>query len=433
MPPAAGRWSVLTLLFAVCVVTYLDRVNISVAGRPMSLAYGLTDVEFGSIFSAFVVGYAIFQVPGGWLGDRVGHATTIAVALASWSAFTLLTPWAGNGALAAAVGIVPALWIVRFLIGAGEAAAYPCATALIARWFPPEERAFATGIFFAGIGAGSTLTPPLVGWLMVTFSWEVSFYVCGVIGLLLCIVFARRVSDSPAAMAVPPGADVAAAPGDREPARQRTPWRRLAGDRRVLLLTSSYACFGYAGYVYFAWFYRYLVDGRAFDPMAGSLVATVPFLAMAIGSAAGGWLSDRWTARLGAIAARRRVAMSGLLPGLPLLAAGSSSSIDALAVACLSIGFGLMSLSLSSYWSTITQVLPSSAGTAAAIMNTGLNAAGAAAPILTPIIKDTYGWPAAWWTAGAASLAAGLLWTIVGAREPEPDVAEAVPARPGTA
>jgi ACS family glucarate transporter-like MFS transporter len=231
---------------------------------------------------------------------------------------------------------------------------------------------------------------------------------------------------------VPAGSDLAAAPGARDRARPRTPWRRLAGDRHLLLLTSSYACFGYAGYVYFAWFYRYLVDGRRVDPMAGSLVAVFPFLAMAIGSAAGGWLSDRWTPRLGSLAARRRVAMSGLLPGLPLLAAGSSSASDAVAVACLSLGFGLMSLSMSSYWSTITQLVPSHAGTAAAIMNTGLNAAGAAAPILTPMIKDTYGWPAAWWTAGATSLAAGLLWTLVGAREREPDASAALPARRGT-
>jgi MFS transporter, ACS family, glucarate transporter len=176
VPPASrSRWRVLALLFAVSVVTYLDRINISVAGRPMSLEFGLSDLEFGAIFSAFVLGYAIFQVPGGWLGDRFGYKRTIMGALIWWSAFTLLMPWAGSGWLAGAAGTVPALWMVRFLIGVGEAAAYPCATALIGRWFPAAERGLANGIFFAGVGVGSTLTPPLVAWLMVTFSWQVSF------------------------------------------------------------------------------------------------------------------------------------------------------------------------------------------------------------------------------------------------------------------
>lgn len=417
------RWRVLALLFALSIVTYLDRINLSVAGRPMSEEFGLSDLQFGAIFSAFIFGYALFQVPGGWLGDRLGYTRTIVTALFCWSAFTLLMPWAGSGWLAAAAGAVPALWTVRFLIGVGEAAAYPCATALIGRWFPATERGLATGIFFAGVGVGSTLTPPLIAWLMVTFSWEISFYVCGAIGFALCIVLALGVRDRP------PDGDDLTRPGIGAPpaVRPPTPWRRLLADRHVILLTASYACYGYVGYVYFAWFYRYLVDGRGIELLSGSVLSMFPFFAMAVGSVAGGWLSDRSVARLGALEARRRTATFGLLPGLPLVAIGSTTSSDVVAVACLSLAFGLMSLSLSSYWSTVGQIVPSHAGTAAAIMNTGLNLAGATAPMLTPVIKDSYGWSAAWMTAGAAATMAGLLWTFI--RVPAPEAGVAVEAR----
>jgi MFS transporter, ACS family, glucarate transporter len=254
---------------------------------------------------------------------------------------------------------------------------------------------------------------------MVTFSWEFSFYVCGMIGIALCVVFVQGVRDRPAATVhrrksgVLDDEDSGTLSG-----RSPTPWRRLATDRYVILLTLSYSCFGYAGYVYFAWFYRYLVDGRNIELIAGSLLSMFPFLAMAIGSVAGGWLSDCAVPRLGALGARRATAVFGLLPAFPLVAIGSTTSNDLLAVACLSIAFGLMSLSMSAYWSTVVQIVPSHAGTAAAIMNTGLNLAGAIAPMLTPIIKDAYGWPAAWWTAGVAATGAGLLWTFL--REPAP-------------
>lgn len=141
--PTRIRWSLLGLLFFISFVTYLDRINIAVAGKLMSEAFGLTDLQFGTIFSAFVVGYALFQVPAGWVGDRFGHKRTLVFSLILWSFFTALTPWAGRGFLVSMVGVVPAIWIVRFLIGFGEAASYPSSNALVGRWFPSKERGLA--------------------------------------------------------------------------------------------------------------------------------------------------------------------------------------------------------------------------------------------------------------------------------------------------
>lgn len=161
--PTRIRWSLLGLLFFISFVTYLDRINIAVAGKLMSEAFGLTDLQFGTIFSAFVVGYALFQVPAGWVGDRFGHKRTLVFSLILWSCFTALTPWAGRGFLVSMVGVVPAIWIVRFLIGLGEAASYPSSNALVGRWFPSKERGLATRYHLCRAWIGDDPHPAVCG------------------------------------------------------------------------------------------------------------------------------------------------------------------------------------------------------------------------------------------------------------------------------
>ncbi|MFZ1504891.1 MAG: MFS transporter, partial [Nitrospira sp.] len=133
----APRWGILGLLFAISAVTYMDRVNISVTARQMMPAYGLTDQDMGYIFSAFVFGYALCQIPGGWLGDRWGARVVLAGALLWWSLFTALTAVAATLPLAAMVGTVGALIVVRFFLGVGEAVALPNFNRAVADWIPP--------------------------------------------------------------------------------------------------------------------------------------------------------------------------------------------------------------------------------------------------------------------------------------------------------
>ena len=161
------RWGILSLLFAISAVTYMDRVNISVTARQMMPAYGLTDQDMGYIFSAFVFGYALCQIPGGWLGDRWGARVVLAGALLWWSLFTALTAIAATLPFAAAVGMVGALVLVRFLLGVGEAVALPNFNRAVADWLPPAQRGLGIGIAIGGIGVGAAITPPLASWVMV--------------------------------------------------------------------------------------------------------------------------------------------------------------------------------------------------------------------------------------------------------------------------
>lgn len=419
--PTRIRWSLLGLLFFISFVTYLDRINIAVAGKLMSEAFGLTDLQFGTIFSAFVVGYALFQVPAGWVGDRFGHKRTLVFSLILWSCFTALTPWAGRGFLVSMVGVVPAIWIVRFLIGLGEAASYPSSNALVGRWFPSKERGLATGTIFAGLGLGTTLTPPFVAWLMVTFGWETSFYVCGLLGLVLAAVLFFYLEERPEDHSQINEAELQYILSGRETPAQKasgtapqpTPWKKILSDRNVWLLFLSYMCTGYTVYLYFAWFYRYLIDERGFDLVQGSFFGALPFLLMTFSAPFGGWLSDRLSLRLGKTTARRLIVFCAKLPCLPLIYLGATAQDNTMAVLWLSFALGLSFLGANCYWTTAIELLPAHAGTVAATMTMGINVAGMFAPVLTPLIKDQYGWTAAWVVAGAFTMVGGLLWIFI--------------------
>src|SRR5216684_2573310 len=174
------RWFLIFWLFTLSAVSYLDRVNISIAGGSIAEAYHLNDVQLGKVFSAMLVGYALFQTVGGRLADRYGPRRVLAGGVAWWGIFTALT------ALVPAniAGTLPLFVGVRFLLGAGEAVIYPSANQFIARWIPTTERGTANGWIFAGVGAGAGLTPPLITYLMVHYGWRSSFWVCAAIGLV---------------------------------------------------------------------------------------------------------------------------------------------------------------------------------------------------------------------------------------------------------
>ena len=238
----------------------MDRVNISVTARQMMPAYGLTDQDMGYIFSAFVFGYALCQIPGGWLGDRWGARVVLAGALVWWSLFTALTAVAATLPLAAMVGTVGALIVVRFLLGVGEAVALPNFNRAVADWIPPAQRGLGIGIAIGGIGIGAAITPPLASWVMVNYHWQTVFYLSALIGLVVALLWVLCSREQKAADGV----------ASIHP-RVVVPWRQFAASSSLRWLVLSYACLGYVAYIYMSWFYLYLVNVRGIDllPFAG--------------------------------------------------------------------------------------------------------------------------------------------------------------------
>src|SRR5271163_3923984 len=180
-------------LFVLSAISFLDRTNVSIAGLQISSEYGLGNQRLGWIFSAFLIGYAGFQVPAGWLASRFGPRLVISLGVVWWGVATALTTMIPAGIPQAVVLLIA----IRFALGAGEAVIYPAANQLVARWVPEQERGFINGLIFAGVGAGSGLTPPLLAWFILHHGWRSAFWFSAIIGVVAGAVWWWFARDTP--------------------------------------------------------------------------------------------------------------------------------------------------------------------------------------------------------------------------------------------
>ncbi|HXX74658.1 MAG TPA: MFS transporter [Nitrospiraceae bacterium] len=405
------RWIILALLFLVSMVTYIDRVNISVTARQMMPAYGLTDQEMGLIFSSFVIGYALFQIPGGWLADRCGTRVVLTLALIWWSVCTALTAIAATTSLVALFGIVGALAVVRGSLGVGEAVALPAFNRAVADWLPAGSRGFGIGMAIGGIGLGSAITPPLAAWIMVNWRWQTVFYLASLMGLGMALLWWIVARNHPHEHPWTNEAERALIPRVAAPGLfLAVPWRVFARSPTLLWLVASYTCLGYLAYIYMSWFYLYLVNVRGFDLLRGGLYAAAPFLVMLVFCPLGGWMTDRLATRYGVRNGRVWAGMTGM--GLAGLTVALGGYVDSpwLAVASLSLGAGWLYFAVGAYWASTTDLSKTYAGTLSGLMNTGANLGGALSPTVTPWLADHWGWPVSLLVAALIALAGALMW-----------------------
>jgi ACS family glucarate transporter-like MFS transporter len=417
------RWFLVFWLFVLSAVSYLDRVNISIAGGAIVDTYHLTDVQLGTVFSALVAGYALFQTVGGHLADRYGPRRVLTGGVVWWGIFTALT------ALVPA-NIAGALWLfvaVRFLLGAGEAVIYPAANKFVASWIPVRERGIANGWIFAGVGAGAGLTPPLITYLMVHYGWRSSFWVCAAIGLLAGAVWFIAARDTPGEhpqvsatefAAIQSGLSLRLAndqsspeAGDRN--RALVPWRRVVRSREVWAVTISYFCYGYVAWIFFSWFYRYLAKVRGLDLKASAFYSMLPFLAMLVCCLLGGTINDRLTKWRGPRLGRCGLAAFAMGVAGIFIAFGSQVHSAQLASVVLAGGAGALYLSQSSFWSLTADIAGGSAGSVSGFMNMGGQVGGAVTGSLTPWIAARYGWTASFLVAAALCLLGAVSWLAV--------------------
>ena len=408
--PPRARWLILGLLFAISVVTYIDRVNISVTARQMMPALGLTDQQMGYIFSAFVIGYALFQVPGGWLGDRWGARIVLTIGLLWWSCFTAVTAIAATSPLVGPLGIVGALVFVRFLLGLGEAVALPTFNRTVTDWFPAHERGLGIGIAIGGIGVGSAMTPPLAAWIMVNYGWQIAFYLSAAIGMGLAVIWWLLARDRPADHPLEQRENIAVST-EKGPAQSSAiPWTTLRNTPTVWWLVLSYACLGYVAYVYMSWFYLYLVNVRGFNVLRGGLFAAAPFVAILVFCPLGGWATDRLALKYGLTRGRRFIGLAGMVLAAVFIACGAVMESPYPAIASLSLGAGWLYFSVGAYWSSTSDLSKIHAGSLSGLMNMGANIGGAISPTVTPWIAEQWGWSFSLSAAALIALTGGLMW-----------------------
>lgn len=392
------------------MVTYIDRVNISVTARHMMPAYGLTEQDMGWVFSAFVLGYAFFQIPGGWLADRWGARTVLFIALLWWSACTWFTAVAAASPLAGPFGIIGALMLIRGILGAGEAVALPAFNRAVTNWLPEHQRGLGIGIAIGGIGLGSALTPPIAAWVMVNWGWQTVFLTTAMLGLAMGLLWWSLAHDSPHNHPWVNEGERGLIGFSPQPSYSVVPWQAFWRTSTVRWLVVSYTCLGYVAYVYMSWLYLYLVNVRGFDVLRGGFYAATPFVAMLIGCPLGGWVSDRMVRRYGITTGRAVAGFGGMFSaGLAVIAGGFVES-PLLAIASLSLGAGCLYFTVGAYWASTTDLSPEHAGTLSGMMNMGANIGGALSPSLTPWLAGRWGWPAALGFAGCIALLGAGMW-----------------------
>ena len=410
------RWFLIFWLFVLSAVSYLDRVNISIAGGSIVDAYHLTDVQLGKVFSALVAGYALFQTIGGYLADRYGPRRVLTGGVVWWGIFTALTALVPAGAGSALLLFVT----VRFLLGAGESVIYPAANQFVARWIPVRERGIANGWIFAGVGAGAGLSPPLITYVMVHYGWRSSFWVCAVLGLLAGAVWFVAARDTPAEHPRVSATELATIQSGLTletsgSTTQRTlvPWKRVLRSREVWAVTLSYFCYGYVAWIFFSWFYRYLAKVRGLNLKASAFYTMLPFLAMLLCCLLGGAINDRLTNGLGTRVGRCGLAVFAIAAAGIFIAFGSQVQSARLASVVLAGGAGSLYLSQSSFWSVTVDIAGTSSGSVSGFMNMGNQIGAAITATLTPWIAARFGWTTSFLVAAGLCVVGALSWLVV--------------------
>ncbi|WP_103932224.1 MFS transporter [Bryocella elongata] len=419
-------------LFVLSGVAFVDRTNISIAGLQISSEYGLGNQRLGWIFSSFLIGYAGFQLPAGWLAARYGPRRVLSLGVLWWGVATALTAVLPSGMAHAVVLLIA----VRFALGAGEAVIYPAANQFVARWVPVDERGLINGLIFAGVGAGSGLTPPLLTWLITNEGWRSAFWACSAAGLAAGAVWWIYARDTPEehsgvypselqhireGIAVKPGG---ASPvgesqaGEVVPAAPVISWRAIFRRRDLPALMGGYFAFGYIAWIYFSWFFLYMAQVRGFNLKASAYYSMLPFLSMTICCLAGGTLSDRLTRKYGLRTGRCGLASVAMLLTAIFLLMGSKVQSPQLAGVILAVGAGALYLSQSSFWSVSVDIAGNSSGVFSSMVNMGGQIGGAVTASLTPWIAQRFHWSTSFAVSAALAVFGAICWMTVHPERP---------------
>ncbi len=411
-------------LFVLSGVAFLDRTNISIAGLQISSEYGLGNQRLGWIFSAFLIGYAGFQLPAGWLAARFGPRKVLTLGVVWWGVATALTALLPSGIAHAVLLLI----VIRFALGAGEAVIYPAANQFVARWVPLQERGFINGLIFAGVGAGSGLTPPLLTWIIASQGWRAAFWFSAIIGLIAGAVWwyaARDTPDEHPAVSqgelreILDGLSYSPA-GKTQGAQQgaQISWRAIFTSRDLPALMIGYFSFGYISWIFFSWFFLYMAQARGFDLKSSARFSMLPFLSMTIFCLVGGALSDRLTTRYGLRIGRCVLASGALALTAVFLILGSQVHSPQLAGFILAGGAGALYLSQSSFWSVSVDIAGRSSGVFSSMVNMGGQLGGAVTASLTPWIANRFGWTTSFAVAATFAVLGSICWLTVHPERP---------------
>jgi ACS family glucarate transporter-like MFS transporter len=417
--PTRIRFSILASVVMVTILTYLDRLNLGIAGKYIQDELSFDTHTMGWVLSAFLLGYSLFQVPGGWAGDRFGPKRVLTAAILLWSIFTAFTGLAPSLPISHWIGIAGSFMVVRFLVGIGEAAAAPSCNKLVANWIGAESHGVGSSAFVMGIGVGGALTPPLIAWVMQRWGWRSSFYLSGLLGILVALLWHWWVTDSPEENPRVNAEERALIRQARSmkkevtSGRKDTPWTKMLSQPSVWGVLLGYFCQGYPIYFFHTWFFIYLVRVRHLSIAQGGIWGSTPYIAIAIFAPLGGWFSDRAVKRVGKRLGRRLAVCIGMIGSSILMWTGASATNSREAITLLALGAGLNMFAATTFWATCIDVTDQFTGSLSGLMNTFGNFGGWLSPIVSAYVATRFGWNRALDCAAVVSIASALFFLLV--------------------
>ena len=376
--------AVLGLLCLMYLITYIDRVNVATAAGEIRKELSLSATQWGIIASAFGYPYILFQIFGGWVGDRFGPRWTLFACGLVWATATILTGLAGSFML---------LFLVRVMLGFGEGATFPVATRAMQAWTPPDRRGFAQGITHAFARFGNAITPPIVAWLVVTVSWRGSFVALGGISLIWVVVWVLYFRNVPAEHPGITPEELALLPNRGGPPAVRrvdVPWKRLAV--RMLPVTVVYFCYGWTLWLYINWLPQFFQQEYNLQIMSSAKYSSTVFAAGVVGDYVGGVLSDSILRRTGDLRkARRNVIVAAFLSSAVFLVPIFLTRDLNVIVFSLAGAFFCAELVIGPIWAVPMDIAPKYSGTASGFMNTGSAIAAVLSPLAFGYLADLTG------------------------------------------
>jgi MFS family permease len=380
-PTQARNW-VIFFAITLAIITYIDRVCISQAAPAMRQDMGLTTVQMGWAFAAFTWAYALFEIPGGWMGDRWGARKVLMRIVIWWSFFTAATAWVWN---------LASLLVTRALFGAGEAGCFPNLTKAFTTWLPSRERVRAQGIMWLSARWGGAFTPLLVAFILGSLSWRRAFELFGVIGVIWAIFFFRWYRDNPREHPSVNEAEKAMLPPPESAITSHgpIPWGRFLRSKTVWLLWGQYMCLSYGWYFYITWLPTYLQEARGATLEKGALLAGIPLFFGGLGSIFCGYLSTYLERRTGAVkAVRRGLAGIGFFGASLCLALSVHIADPVWAIVAMGFASFANDLAMPPSWGACMDVGGKYVGTLSGSMNMMGNLAGGMGPLAVGYILD---------------------------------------------
>ncbi len=373
--------AVLALLCVMYFITYIDRVNIGTAASDIQKELGLSNTQLGFVFSAFAYPYLVFQIFGGWVGDRFGPRVTLFWCGIIWAAATILTGFVGG---------LTSLVLARFMLGFGEGATFPTATRAMQYWTPAAKRGFAQGLTHAFARLGNAITPPMIALLIAFFTWRGSFVVTGLVSLAWVLVWVVYFRNEPRDHPSISPEELAALPVRKAGEAVTTPWRPLF--KRMWPVTFTYFCYGWCLWLYLNWLPSFFKNNYHLEIGKSAIFASGVFFAGVVGDTLGGILSDGILVRTGSVRfARLSVTIFGFIGAflsiLPILFTHDMTTV----AICLSSGFFCAELCIGPMWSVPMDIAPKYSGMAAGFMNTGSAFAAIVSPLVAGYLIDLTG------------------------------------------